>query len=264
MLTETHIDHARDRVQAEQEAVDAKQAAFGSFINHVEDMSSEPAQSLSLGMRAAAGAQLQQGTSGTNRCREVRTAFGETVQPHSTADIDGTGPEPLLETIRHELSEAIAVALAPTTETSLTADIQRVVLTEADTRRTETIALGRALGREETVLEDATETVDTITAWIADANETPLTDRDFEALQDHHETLATHRRSCEELIYERQTFLQGATSLAAEAGVHHQSLVPYLYQDFPIDYPVLVTAVRLDSTCAECQRAVRDHLVRRV
>jgi hypothetical protein len=264
MPTETYIDRARRRVRAEQEAVDAKLDAFDSFIERVEDVSTEQTSPPSLGVRAAVGAKLQWGTSGTERCREVRTAFAETVQPHSTADVDDSEPETLLETMSHELSEAISVALAPTTETSFTTDIQRAILTETDSRRTETTALRRALDREEAIVEDAAETVDTMTAWIVDTNETPLSEFDFETLQDHHETLATYRERCGELCRERQEFLQGTTSQDAEAGVRHQSLIPYLYQSFSIEYPVLVTAVRLDSTCAECQRALRDHLVRRV
>jgi hypothetical protein len=37
----------------------------------------------------------------------------------------------------------------------------------------------------------------------------------------------------------------------------------YLYADFKHTYPALSTVTRLDQTCQQAQRAVRDHLVRR-
>jgi hypothetical protein len=33
---------------------------------------------------------------------------------------------------------------------------------------------------------------------------------------------------------------------------------------FEVDHPVLATVARLDNTCKDCQRTVRDHLIRRV
>ena len=93
--------------------------------------------------------------------------------------------------------------------------------------------------------------------------EAAVTNLGFGALQRRHETLASHRDRCEELARERQVFLEGTTNDGIDVGVRHRSVLPYLYQDFPVDHPVLATAAELDQTCWECQRAVRDHLVRR-
>jgi len=113
-------------------------------------------------------------------------------------------------------------------------------------------------------LEAAGETVEEITGWIVDTDETPLTDLGFQGLRRRHEALARHRDRCEELATQRQEFLERTTSRSAEAGIRHRSLVPHLDQEFPMDHPLLVTVARLDDACAECQRAVRRHLVRRV
>lgn len=260
MPVTTHIDRARTRVQAEQEAVEAKIGAFETFIDRVADLSTDPIQS-SPGITATAGTQLHLDSSTDDPCRTVRTAFAETIRPHSVADVDGS--ESLLETIREEFTDTIAVALAPTTEASFTTELEQMVVAEARTRRAEATALQEALGREEAHLDDAGTVVDDVTAWIAEANETPLTDLGFDALEDWHETLASHRDRCEDVAHQRQEFLQQTTNSSIEAGIRHESLVPYLYQEFPVDYPVLATVVRLDDTCSECQRAVRTHLVRR-
>lgn len=187
--------------------------------------------------------------------------FAETIRPHSVADLDD--PESLLETIREEFTDAVAVALAPTTEASFTPELKQMVLAEAQSRRAEATALQNALERENTHLNEAAAAVDDIIGWIVNANETPLIDLGFDALQQRHEILASHRASCEDVARDRQEFLKETTNNGVDAGVRHRSLIPYLYQDFPVDHPVLATVATLDETCEECQRTVRDHLVRR-
>lgn len=260
MSIQSHIDHARTRVQTEQESTDAKLAAFEAFLDRVADIPVEPTPS-SPRMTATAGT-LSRGTPSTeDRCRSVRTAFAETIGSHSDG-VDGT--ESLLATIQSEFSEQIAVALAPTTETAFSPELKEQLVSEATARRTEVAVLRRALVRERTHLGDAADVVDEITAWIADADETPLTALDFDALQHRHETLARYRDQCDGLARQRQQFLRKTTNQNVEAGIRHRSLVLYLYEDFPVDHPLLATAARLDSACAECQRAIRSHLVRRV
>ncbi|WP_425499739.1 DUF7260 family protein [Halorarum halobium] len=119
----------------------------------------------------------------------------------------------------------------------------------------------RALEREAARLEDAGAVVDEITTWIAATDETPLSALDFDDLRARHETLAAHRERCAGLVRQRQAFLGSATSRGGEIGVSHRSLIPSVYRDFPVDHPLLATVARVDRTCAECQRAVRSHLV---
>ena len=262
MPVDTYIDQARTRVQAEQDAVDEKRETYKTFINRVTELQTDPASSPSSGMTATTGTHLAVNSSPDDHCRTVRTVFAETIRPHSIDDIDGS--ESLLETIRGEFTDTIAVALAPPTDTSFTPELKQMVIAEAQARHSEATALQKALDREQRQLEETGNVVDDITAWIAEVDETPLTDLGFDALARRHKQLATHRNQCEELAHQRQDFLQGTTNNSIEVGVRHQSLVPYLYQDFPVDHPVLVTVVRLDDTCKDCQRTVRDHLIRRV
>jgi len=260
MAVDTYIEQAQTRVRAEQEALDEKLDAYETFIDRVTDLQTDQPTSSVAGL-SGAGATHLSADSSTDRCRTVRTAFAETIRPHSVADIDEA--ESLLETIREEFTDAIAVALAPPTKTSFTLELKQMVITEAQSRRSEAAALRKALDREEAQLDDSADAVDDIITWIVETNETPLTDLGFDALKQRHETLASHRDRCEEIAHERQEFLQGTTNNGLEAGVRHRSLIPYLYQDFPVDHPVLATAATLDGTCQECQRTVREHLARR-
>ncbi|QCC49172.1 DUF7260 family protein [Halobellus limi] len=262
MPVDTYTEQARTRVRAEREAVDEKLDAYEAFIRRVRDLQTEQTPSSVAGLTTTAGAAHRSAdASGTDRCRTVRTAFDETVRPHSVADIDET--ESLLDTIREEFRDALAVALAPTTEASFTLELKRTVLTEARSRRSEAAAVQKALGREESQLDDAAGVVDDVTDWIADANETPLTDLGFDALKRRHRRLADHRDRCEDVVRDRQAFLGRTTNNGVDAGVRHRGLVPYLYQTFPVDHPVLATVATLDATCRACQRSVRDSLVRR-
>jgi hypothetical protein len=261
MTVTTHVERAQSRVRAEREAVEEKREAFETFAERVATLSTAPAPAATAGMTATAGPRLHGESNASDRCRTVRTAFAETVRPHSVADTDDT--EPLLSTIRTELTDAIAVALAPTTETSFSAELQHAILTEMRLRRAEAEALECALARERSQLADAASTVERITDWLVDADETPLTDLGFDALRGRHETLAAHRDRCRRLAEQRQAFLRKTTNRDTNAEISHRQLVPYLYEDFPVDHPLLSTVARLDAVCAECQRPVRAHLVRR-
>jgi hypothetical protein len=263
MVVDTYIEQARTRARSEQEAIAEMRDVYEAFIRRVQKQQPEKTPSSAAGLTTAGGVtHLSADGSGTDGCRTVRTAFAETIRPHSVADIDQT--ESLLETIREEFTDAIAVALTPTTEALFTPELKQMVLAEARSQQSEATALRKALEREEAHLEDASDAVDDIIAWIGDANETPLTDLGFDALQKRHETLTDHRDRCENVARARQAFLQKTTNNGVDAGVRHRSLIPYLYQDFPVNHPVLATVTTLDETCQECQRAVRDHLVRRV
>lgn len=261
MTVDTYVEQARTCVRTEQEAVDAKLDAFETFISRVADLQTDRTPASVAGITAGGTAHLSTDATGTDGCRTVRTAFAETIRPHSVADIDET--ESLLETIREEFTDAIAVALAPTTEASFTPELKRMVLAEAQSRRSEAAALQAALKREEAQLDEAAELVDDVIAWLADANETPVTDLGFDALKQRHETLASHCDCCTDAARERQAFLQRETNSSLDAGIRHQSLIPYLYQDVPVEHPVLASVANLDATCQARQRTVRDHLVRR-
>jgi hypothetical protein len=262
MVVDTYIEQARTRARSEQEAIAEMQDAYKTFIERVQKLQPDRPPSSVAGLTRAGGVtHLSANASNTDGCRPVRRAFAETIRPHSVADIDET--EPLLETIRKEFTDAIAVALTPTTEASFTPDLKRMVLVETRSRQSEATALRKALECEEAHLDEASAAVDSMITWIADANETPLTDLNFDALQQRHEILDSHRDRCEAMARARQEFLQKTTKNGVDAGVRHRRLTPYLYQDFSVDHPVLATVTRLNETCQECQRAVRAQLVRR-
>ena len=262
MTVTTHIESAESRVRAEREAVERKREAFETFAERVADLSTEPIPSAAAGVTATAGPRRRGESGATDRCRAVRTAFAETIRPHSLDDTDGS--ESLLSTIRTELTDGIAVALAPTTDVSFSTELEEAIIAESQARLAEAETLVAALDSERSALDDAASTVEHVTGWLTDADETPLSDLGFDALRARHETLATHRDRCRALAERRQAFLDESTTLHSRAGISHRTLVPYLYEDFPVDHPVLSTAASLDAVCLDCQRAVRDHLVRRV
>jgi hypothetical protein len=262
MAIETHVDRALARVESEREALDAKLDAYEAFVDRVEDLAVESSRSAPRGVVTTTDTGLHGGGSTNGQCRAVRTVFAETIRPHSVEDVEEA--EPLLATIGQELTESIAVALAPTTDAGFTDELKRTVLSEVDARRTETEVLSRALEREASQLTAAGGTVDTISEWIVDVNETPLTDLGFDALERRHRRLEDFRARCDDRAAKRQEFLQQSTSQRLEAGIRHTEFVEYLYQGFPTTHPVLSTLARLDATCGTCQRSVRDHLVRRV
>lgn len=260
MSVETYIDQAQRRVQAEQEAVDAKIEAIETFKTRIRDIPTESALS-SSNATTQAGIRFKQTSSSTDQCRTVRNVFSQTIQPHSIADLGES--EQLLDTIRNEFSEPIAVALAPTTETSFTPKLKQMIIAEANAQQNGAEILSQTLEQEADHLAEACKTVDGIIEWIIEVNETPLTKLDFDALTRRHERLEAHRNQCEQLIHRRQELLQQTMTKELTIGMDYSGLLPYLYQDFPVEHPVLSTGVKLIETCDECQRAIRAHLIRK-
>jgi len=261
-MTADCLEDARERVRAEREAVREKRSAYDRFLSRLDDLSPTTTRERPAAITAGTTCLSRASGGSGSGCAEVRTAFTETVRPHSVADLDRA--EPLLQTVRRELSDSIACALAPRTETELTTELREAVVTEAESRRAELGTTDAALEREADQLDAASDALVPVREWLLDANETPLTGLGFDALRDRHRTLATHRETCDRVVADRQPFLQGTTSRGAKTGVTHRSLVGYLYQDLPVDHPILSTGARLADLCADGQRTVRDHLVRRV
>jgi hypothetical protein len=102
-----------------------------------------------------------------------------------------------------------------------------------------------------------------VVEWVETAAETPLPQLGFDALAERHRRLAAFRERCDDVVADRQSLLGTTTGRELEAGVRHGAVVEFVYADFPVEYPVLSTVARVADTCADCQRAVRDHLVRR-
>ena len=202
--------------------------------------------------------------SGSSKSRkQVRELFAETVRPHSTAAVEDS--ETLLETIVAELSDQVAVALAPQNATTgFTAGLKQGVLSEAAQRRQELRAMKRALDREEASLVEAKDTIDEVLEWIIATNETALTEFEFVTLRARHELLGQFRDQCETTAQERQLLLHSTTSAEAQAGIVHHELMRCLYVAFPVTYPILSTVVQVEQICDGCQCVVREHLVRRV
>lgn len=266
MSVDTYVKRAIDRVEGEQELLAGEVTALDRFAAGVADLEPvTPAESTGAVRPTSGGATpaatgFQRTASGTRRIERVRELFAETVRPHSADD----GSETLDQTIEEELGPEIATVLSPSTPGGFTAEVKGAIRSTVAQRRAERCAVERALDHEEASLTAALEGIEEITDWLVAEDRTPLVDLGFEALRDRHEALAAHRSRCERISRERQEVLHGTTSHEMDAGLTQLSLVGYLYDDLETTFPVLRTVVRLERVCRESQRAVRDHLTRRV
>lgn len=242
----TYVGRASGQIERERETIEAKRRAYGRFRSRV--------RSIQPRSGATGAGEVVAGSAGGRVAGPLLEAFDETV---ASACAD----RPTMELLAAELGEGVATALGAG-GTSL--PLLRAVLSESDRRRAELVAMERALDAEADSLARTDETVESIREWLIEANETPLSASGFEELRAYHERLAGFREDCAALLSDRQEHLGRTTSADGRAGLRHRDLVAHLYEGFPIDHPVLVTLVRLDELCTECQRSVRDHLVRRV
>lgn len=265
MTVETLLQDALDRVETERAHVSEKVTAFSQFRAGVHELAPASAQPGPPGAMADGGMTATTTTlsmRSSSGCQQVRRLFEETVEPVSTTETDET--ESTVELLREEFCDEIALAVSPHTEGQFTPGVKQAMLTATDNRRQELGALEKALAVETESLEAAESPVREMTAWLASADERPLLELGFEQLRERHERLAEFRERCTEIADRRQETLEQTTSYEGSAGIEHKGVVGYLYEDFPTAHPVLSTATNLDDVCADCQRAVRDHLTRRV
>lgn len=242
----TTVDRADERVRRERGAVEDKRTAYRRFRVRLESVSTRSAS-------GGTGETLVATGSGTP-ARPIREAFAETVAPVCE-------DRPAGELLAAELGEEVATHL---TTNGVTPALRRAVRTETERRGAELAAMDGALGAEADSLERAAGTVERVREWLIETDEAALSDCGFEELRARHACLASFRGDCEELVADRQAHLGRTTGAEGRAGVRHDDLRAYLYEEFPIDHPVLATAARLDDLCGEAQRAIRDHLVRQV
>ena len=264
MGVETQVEQAVERVERETEHMRGRHRAVERFADRVADV--RPAADGAGRPATDGGVVLSPGMGGASTreggCAEVRECFAETVAPYSTADLDGS--EPLVETISEEFNEAVALALSPATGADFSPATKRAVITAAEERGREIKAMLAALDRERESLAEAAETVGEITAWLTEANEQPLLELGFEELIDRHRRIDSFRASCDDLARDRQRTLRTTTAEQGSAAIEHEQLLALLYDEFPTEFPVLTTVARLGSLFEQSQRALRDHLVRRV
>ena len=266
MPIETHIDSAMTRVEREQTHFDAERRAYERFQSGIASLSPQPATATSVSPSAAGGAISVAGGSqhdaATTDADRVRELFTETVRPHSVANLDTE--EPLLETIRKELGDSLAFVLASETDADVTPQVQSAICSKAQQRLQEITAMSSALDRETESLQAAAQDCQTATEWVEKHNQTSLLKFGFPELQQRHEQLSAHRERCDERLLARQETFHSTMSRDTQVGLEHRSLLTFLYQEFPVSYPILSTVTRLDGLLADCQRSVRDHLTQRV
>jgi len=255
VTVETHVHRARTVVERERSSVAEKREALGAFAGRIESVETVAANRQPR--QAVTGTVGPTSDAGTDRCGTVRTAFEETV---GAAVDDRSG----LEGIREELGEELALALAPTTPAVLTPGVRDRLRSRIHARRAELSVTAVALDREAESLASAGETVDGVTTWLVDTDETPLGEVAFGGLRGRHDRLEAHRRACERVARQRQSHLDGTTSHDGSVGLDHRALAASLYDGFPVEFPALATVARLVGLLEEAKRAVRDHLVRRI
>jgi hypothetical protein len=251
---QTPVPAAKTRVAAEREAVAAKLRAYEAFVDRVRDV---PTGGTGGEAPGSVGSTLA-ATTRRGGCAAVREAFDATVREVEGVDASAS----VFETLAAELSEEVAVALAPTTGAALTPGCRSQVVEAASNRRWQLRTMATALEREAASLDAASEAFASTREWLVETDETPLTALDFDGLRDRHERLGDHLDRCEAVARERQGFLDGSTSEHAKVGLGHRCLAAFLYEELPVDHPVLSGVATVAATCRRCRRNVRAHLTR--
>ena len=265
LLDDSQLQDAIQLVADERDHIQDALTAYDRFISSVSQLAVETptaaARSATGGGPQSVSAAVRNEPTGTEGLQAVRSLFADTVYPRSTAEFDE--PEPLLVTIREELGEEIALAVSPSTDALLTADLKGAIETAADQSRMELRAMDRGLDREAESLRTARSLHGEIADWLT-ADHPPLSELCFESLSQRHERLADYRQQCSQLAADRQATIHDTTSHTLSAELSHDLLVEYLYQPLAVEYPVLSVITRLIDRCEHRQRTLRGFLTNRL
>lgn len=262
MTIELRTPEAIERADAERERVERKVEAFEAFADRVSDVSPDGGRNAgasgapgAVGPNATGANALAVGTTTGGGTEAVREAFRETVLPHAEADA-------MQAALADELSPDLAAALSPAVG-GFSAGLRDRLRSRAEKRRAECRLLADGIAAERDRLREFADELETVTGWLAEADETPLLQLGFEELRARHDRLAEFRETCDDLAERRQASL-GETRRDGLTGIRERELRDHLYADFEADNPVLADLAELDAALAECQRSVRRHLCARV
>lgn len=271
MTVRTRVDQAIERVATERSWTVEKRRKVEAFADDVAELEpaaapaggASPGASLGAGPAAGGWTATEQSAAGGVGTSAVLECFDEHLAAYSGTP-DET-PETVHDCVAEEFSSELAVALCGgDTSGALTPSLKRAVVEAAQSRRAELDVTATALRRERASLEDARDAIEPITGWFVEHDPTPLSDLGFERLRDWHERIDEHRAALDDVAAERQVHLDRTTTHDGAVGVDHDVLATYLYAEFEVSHPVLATVASLADCCRSAQRAIRDHLVRRV
>lgn len=223
------IDAARTALHRERRQVLDETSALEEFSDRISELSvNRPTSPREFPLTERQTATL----------RAVRTAYEETVMavPH----YDREYGEPLAVHMAGEVGAEIAAAV--TRGTQLHPPLKRTLLettSEAINARVQLLAL---MDEEEEQLDGTERTVVDIIRRIDDVLDQPIDRMEFNALRLTRERLLELRTECDELVEDRQAFLERQRRLLPDPMT---GLAEYLYQGCESTFPLLTVFARL-------------------
>lgn len=182
----------------------------------------------------------------------VRRAFEETIK--EVDHYEEAYGESWDEHLGNEFDEELITGLRRSGQVS--PPIKRVLergALEAASKRDELV---QVLSTEQSAVEEATDSLESVEAELHSMNDVPLDERSFGELQTMHSTLGTLSHRSEQVVSRRQRQIHRETRCGFWESPE-MTLQEYLYEPIPVTYPVLDSATNLSGTVREAQRRVR-------
>jgi|GEM_PF-2242718 hypothetical protein len=257
-LSETTAHRALRTVKREKEITSEKLTQIERFRQKVHGMNGADTASVagfrgdgSGGVRTVASPDPTTGCV----CGDVVEAFDET--------LNRCEPErDLTRSMSGELGTEFASVLLRDREAGFGSELKQAVLSSVDERRSQLRVLEEALGTEKASVGAAIEAVESLDESLVTEDE--LLGLGFDELRQKHGSLIYLHDDCESLIQERQETLSKTTKEATEAGLRHNSLTGYLYEELQTDHPVLSTLTEAVRVCEDREHEVRKHICKAV
>jgi hypothetical protein len=250
MVSLTYIPKALSIANEEHDRVVAERDSFAALGRHLSDIephshhsTGPPAQSLGPHLNSdnrSPGSQL----------RKVRRAYRETIM--AVAHYDDEYGQALATDLREEFTDEIAIAV--TTGERFTPQLKTALQQHVTNSQRERTRLLQDVDDERTGLEQAKQTMKPIRDALQELDDILLFQQSFPTLQDQYERFCEYEEQCTAVIEQRQQQHHETPRQWSNGDVG--DLQWYLYDDLPVQYPVLADGIALIEQIQAAQQAI--------
>lgn len=254
IATVFHTTEAGALLEEELRRLAAEREAFTRFRSRVSDLE---ASEVSAAVPVTGGIASGSGTLTDDSLDQVRDAYRGTVM--DVAHYEGDYGEPLADNLAAEFGDDLAIAVVEGSR--LTPQLKAALLRSSQESAQRRASLFSTLQSESESLTAAGNVLEEVEAERVAIDERPVAEQSYEALVDDWRHLGRLTDRCRQLVTDRQDRLR---ELSASMPPGRPELRTYLYDDLPVNHPVLADGAALAESVEDLRGRVLQSLTRRV
>lgn len=254
IATVFHTTEAGAHLEEELRRLAAEREAFTRFRSRVADIEATEA---SAAVPVTGGIASSSSGMPDESLDDVRAAYRGTVM--DVAHYEGDYGEPIADNLAAEFGEDVAVAVVEGSR--LTPQLKAALLHSSQEAAERRASLVSTLRAESESLDAAEAVLKDVERERASIDQRPVAERSFEGLVEDWDHLGSLADRCRRLVADRQDRLR---ELSASMPPGRPDLHAYLYDDLPVNHPVLADGAALAESVEDLRGRLLQSITRRV